>query len=58
MASPSNTTEELAKKTRLYLEAGAVEAWIMCEDGTVEVYGPEGRRTHSSFGISVAPLDL
>ena len=58
VASPSNTTDELAKKTQLYLEAGAVEAWIVCEDGVVEVYGPEGRRTRSSFGIAVMPLEL
>ena len=58
VASPSNTTDELAKKTQLYLEAGAVEAWIVCGDGVVEVYGPEGRRARSSFGIAVAPLEL
>ncbi|MCB1826036.1 MAG: Uma2 family endonuclease [Candidatus Competibacteraceae bacterium] len=58
VASPSNTSDELAKKTRLYLEAGAVEAWIVCGDGIMEVYGPEGRRTQSLFGIAVAPLEL
>ncbi|QQS55811.1 MAG: Uma2 family endonuclease [Candidatus Competibacteraceae bacterium] len=58
VASPSNTTDELTKKIRLYLEAGAVEAWIVCGDGVVEVYGPEGRRTQSSFGIAVAPLEV
>ena len=58
VASPSNTAEELAKKTRLYLEAGAVEVWIVREDGTVELYGPEGRRARSVFGIKVAPLEV
>jgi Uma2 family endonuclease len=58
VASPSNTAEELAKKTQLYLEAGAVEAWIVREDGTVELYGPEGRREQSVFGIQVAPLEV
>ena len=58
VASPSNTTDELAKKTQLYLEAGAVEAWIVCGDGIVEVYGPEGRRAQSSFGIAVTPLEV
>ena len=58
VASPSNTTDELAKKTQLYLEAGAVEAWIVCGDGVVEVYGPEGRRAQSSFGIAVTPLEV
>ncbi len=58
VALPFNTSDELAKKTRLYLEAGAVEAWIVCGDGVVEVYGPEGRRTQSSFGIAVELLEL
>ena len=58
VASPSNTANELAKKTRLYLEAGAVEVWIVREDGTVELYGSEGRRAQSMFGIQVAPLEV
>ena len=58
VASPSNTTDELTQKTRLYLEAGAVEVWIVYGDGVVEVYGPEGWRTQSSFGVAVAPLDI
>lgn len=58
VASPSNTADELDEKVRLYLEAGAVEAWIVREDGTVELYGPAGRRTQSSFGIAVAPLEV
>ena len=45
VTSPSNSArEELARKTQLYLEAGAVEVWIVREDGTVELYGPEGQR--------------
>ena len=58
VASPSNTADELATKTRLYLEAGAVEVWIVREDGTVELYGPEGQREQSVFGIQVAPLKV
>ena len=56
--SPSNTADELANKTQLYLEAGAVEAWIVREDGTVELYGPEGRRMQSALGVKVAPLEV
>jgi Uma2 family endonuclease len=58
VASPSNTVRELTRKTQLYLEAGAVEVWIVREDGTVELYGPEGQRAQSAFGITVAPFDL
>ncbi|MDG4551794.1 MAG: Uma2 family endonuclease [Candidatus Contendobacter sp.] len=58
VTSPSNTTDELNEKVRLYLEAGAVEAWIVHEDGVVELYGSEGRRRQSVFGIAVAPLGV
>ncbi len=56
--SPSNTADELDEKAQLYLEAGAVEAWIVHEDGAVELYGPEGWRAQSVFGIKVAPLEV
>jgi Uma2 family endonuclease len=56
--SPSNTVDELDEKARLYLKAGAVEAWIVHEDGAVELYGPEGRRAQSVFGIQAAPLEV
>ena len=58
VASPSNTADELNEKAQLYLEAGAVEVWIVREDGMVELYGPEGRREQSVFGIQVAPLEV
>jgi Uma2 family endonuclease len=58
VASPSNTADELAKKTSLYLDAGAVEVWVVREDGQVEIFGPEGRRTKSTFGVVVEPLGL
>ncbi len=58
VASPSNTTDEFERKTRLYLDAGAVEVWVVREDGTVEIFGSEGRRSESTFGIAVEPLGL
>lgn len=58
VASPSNTVDEFADKVRLYLEAGAVEVWIVREDGAVDLYGPEGQRAQSVFGITVAALSF
>lgn len=58
VASPSNSQDELAEKTSLYLEAGALEVWIVREDGTVDIYGPEGRRPQSALGIATASLAL
>ena len=58
VVSPSNTTDELNEKAQLYLAAGAAEVWIVREDGTVELYGSEGQRTQSVFGVTVAPLEV
>lgn len=53
--SPSNTDAEMAYKTQLYLAAGAVEVWIVDEDGgwtMHDVQGPQGR---SRFGVQMDP---
>lgn len=34
-------------KTRLYLEAGAAEVWIVAEDGATEVFDAAGARAIS-----------
>jgi Uma2 family endonuclease len=36
--SPSNTTAEIQEKMALYFEAGAREAWICNQDGTIQFY--------------------
>jgi Uma2 family endonuclease len=53
--SPSNTDAEMAFKTRLFLEAGAVEVWIVGEAGGWEIFGAQGPQQASSYGL---PLDL
>lgn len=58
VVSPSNTVEELSGKINLYLEAGALEVWLVREDGSVEMYGSEGQRTESIFGIVLTSLNF
>lgn len=53
--SPSNTDAEMAFKTRLFLEAGAVEVWIVGEAGGWEVFDAQGLQQASCYGIQ---LDL
>lgn len=53
--SPSNTEDEIEKKTRAYLAAGAHEIWTIAEDGAVRFFGAEGERARSSFGVAPAP---
>lgn len=50
--SPGNTQAEMAHKTRLYLESGAAEVWIVEEDGARQIVGSDGEREHSRFGAA------
>lgn len=54
--SPSNTDEEMALKTRLYLEAGAVEVWIVselgvCELGSWQIFNAQGALPSSGYAV-------
>lgn len=51
--SPSNTEPEMQQKTAAYLAAGAVEVWLVKEDGTVEMRNQRGRLDTSSLGIAL-----
>ncbi len=53
--SPANSEEEMRFKTRLYLEAGAREVWIVLESGEARFFGPEGERSQSVYGIDPRP---
>ncbi len=53
--SPSNTDAEMAFKTRLFLEAGAVEVWIVADGGGWQVFDAQGEQAASRFGVR---LDL
>ena len=39
--SPSNTSEEMAEKCALYLEAGAQDVWLCGLDGKIAFYTPD-----------------
>jgi Uma2 family endonuclease len=51
--SPSNTDAEMAHKTRLYLEAGAVEVWIVSEDGARQVFDAAGEQANTRFAVTL-----
>lgn len=52
--SPSNTDEEMALKTRLYLEAGAAEVWIVADIGAMHVFDAGGEQPVNRFGVILA----
>ncbi len=53
--SPANSQPEMAQKTAAYLAAGAVEVWLVAEDGAIEMYDGHGRVEASALGIAIAP---
>lgn len=55
--SPANTQDALRFKTRLYLEAGVPEVWIVFEKGAFGYFGPEGERAVSAYGRPAPPAE-
>jgi Uma2 family endonuclease len=51
--SPSNTDAEMAFKTRLFLEAGAVEVWIVSEAGQWQVFDSQGLQPVTRYGVKL-----
>ena len=49
IVSPSNSSEELRQKIDLYLAKGAVEVWIVTEDGEMKVYNNRGEANRSAL---------
>ncbi len=53
--SPSNTMAAMNEKVAAYLEAGAVEVWLVRKTGDIEVITNSGPRQSSTFGIEIGP---
>jgi Uma2 family endonuclease len=49
--SPSNTDAEMTFKTRLFLEAGAVEVWIISEVGDWQVFDGNGPQLATRYRV-------
>ncbi len=57
ISSPSNTLSELRRKARAYVEAGAVEAWVVSPaDRTVEVHAAVGRTESTTYPVNLQDL--
>lgn len=54
VVSPSNSELELRAKTALYLGTGAIEVWLVAEDGVIEIHTSAGVREDSTFGFNPA----
>jgi Uma2 family endonuclease len=52
--SPSNTRAEIADKTAAYFAAGAVEVWIVAEDGSIRYFTAAGEQPKSGYPVAVS----
>ena len=53
VVSPSNSKQEMVNKAQLYLQAGAVEVWVVWENGGVDYYGKAGKLEQSAYGVNL-----
>jgi Uma2 family endonuclease len=53
--SPTNSKEEIVRKRRLYLTAGASKFWVCDNDGQVEFYDATGKISRSRLCPSFPP---
>jgi len=57
IASPSNTLLDLRTKTKAYIDAGAVESWILFpRSKRIEYHGNDGLIQASSFRVDLSTL--
>jgi Uma2 family endonuclease len=54
--SPSNSKRAMKAKIRLYLKAGAVEVWLVNEQGDVQFFDANGQRANSGFNVTIDKL--
>lgn len=56
--SLSNNNREMDEKIRLYLGYGALEVWIVDTNGSITLFGPEGKRQQSMIESLASPSSL
>ncbi len=57
IVSATNALPKLREKAMAYVNAGAVEAWIVYpQSEQIEIYGREGRKPATSFAVDSATL--
>ncbi|MDP2902138.1 MAG: Uma2 family endonuclease [Methylovulum sp.] len=54
--SPSNSTREMHKKITLYLKSGALEVWLVDEQGQVRFFNADGQQPCSGFNVEIGQL--
>ena len=58
VVSPSNSQQEMNEKIQLYLEAGAIEVWLVSTHGNISFFNKHGELKTTIFEIEVIPLSI
>jgi len=53
IVSPSNSDDEIEKKIRAYLAAGAQEVWIVPEEGETQYFDASGEKPASKYPVQL-----
>ena len=56
IVSPSNSQEEMNKKISLFLESGAVEVWLVDEEGNTIFFNAEGEQRITQFDVEIGKI--
>lgn len=54
--SPTNSVAEMHQKAAAYLAAGAVEVWLVTDEGTLEMRDRHGPLAAGTLGFELGPL--
>ena len=55
--SRSNTMLEMQEKISLYLEVGAIEVWLIDQQGLIRFFNAEGEQQQSCFTTAITTLN-
>ncbi len=56
IVSPANSKTEMNEKIALFLESGAIEVWLVDEQGNIRFFNARGQQQKSSFNIKMGKL--
>lgn len=54
--SPSNSKIEMQEKVALYLQSGAIEVWLVDEQGSISYFDANGQQQISRFKVTIGKL--
>ncbi len=56
--SPSNSQREMDKKIALFLKSGAIEVWLVDEEGNTTFFNTKGQQQNTDFDIEIGKIEF